>query len=183
MLALAVTGASPALAGTMRDCVARGAADHAACRANSAIDPRRLGQAIAALRGGNNSALRTEIDANARLTAETGLIEDSSEPGPADADAAFMRALESQPVSIGSRIRRLRAGSANAAASALSGNAFRADSTFNLTGHVGSYGGTRAAAIQMGTPIADRMALNAGVTKGFNKVRETVGRVGITLGW
>ena len=186
MVVLALAVGAPALAAATTDC-ARAGANRTACRANSvkpvSVDSRGLGSAIAAVRSVDRLAWRTVIDANSRLAADTRLIEDSAGQAQGAATTAFMRALESNPVGIGSRIKRLRAGAANMTASTMSGAAIHGESRFSLTGRVGSFGGTRAAAVQMGSPISDRLAFNAGVTKGFNKVRETVGRVGITLGW
>src|SRR5947209_4151217 len=112
-LALAVLAASPGFAAAPRDCSARGATDRSVCRVNSSktgsLDAGWLGRAIAAMSDLNASALRTGIDANARLAADTRLTRDSVGQGEAvGADAAFMRALESKPVSLGSRIKRLR---------------------------------------------------------------------------
>jgi hypothetical protein len=55
--------------------------------------------------------------------------------------------------------------------------------TFNLTGNVGSYRGAHAAALQFGALVSDHVALNAGISHGFNKGGKTALRAGFTLGW
>jgi hypothetical protein len=76
-----------------------------------------------------------------------------------------------------------RASAGTAAAVALSGAMFLPGKTFNLTGNVGSYRGAHAAALQFGALVSDHVALNAGISHGFNKGGKTALRAGFTLGW
>lgn len=132
-----------------------------------------LAQGIAA----NTATLQNVVGLNAAETAARMA-----------ADSALAQSIDT----LGSRVDMLegrldrfedRIASSAAVATAMSGNAFLPDMTFNLTANVATYDGAQAGSIQMGTLLSPHVALNAGVATGFNKGGKTAGRVGMTIGW
>lgn len=73
--------------------------------------------------------------------------------------------------------------SSTAVATAMSGNAFLPNMTFNLTANVATYDGAHAGSVQIGALVSPNVALNAGVATGFNRNGKTAARAGVTFGF
>ncbi|WP_147366939.1 YadA-like family protein [Aurantiacibacter zhengii] len=133
-------------------------------------------------------ALGQRITSQATLTSQLAANLASEQTARLAADNALSERLDA----VGTRIDMIddqiallddRISGSTAVATAMSGNAFLPNMSFNLTANVATYDGAHAGSLQVGALVTENIALNAGVATGFNRNGKTAARVGMTLGF